>query len=596
MKALSPLTLVSMDIAEDAAAPIPTGGAGSAAWSTRLTAPVFWDGSAWRTVGHFAVPAEIPAWVPANALLVADFENGQYWRQDIGVCQLDDVAVYDANWGAFDPQTDIVPGTGLTTGDVSPVGHYARGFLLPQPAYTLVQNDGLAATFDFDISASAPFAGDGYTVVQAALYDMFDYNQSLLFNAYKNSAGNHVRGESSSYGYVGEGYDVGDTIVSEPFVRMAASLDMISCEVLLSHNGNSLDSAVFVGPRDAINGFGASVYVYMPGGQPYTSRATMKRMVLYPKMNQASLNALTATTPPAIDFDLTTTLSAELALTRASSGTFFDGTGVLRNAATDVARFDYDPASLAGPWLLYEPAATNQLPYSNGYAGWSTNNISYASGTGAPDGTTNATTLTDNATLTGHILIYHPTYAGGIVTLSAYIKAGTLGFAGLLIRSSSTVRYSVLIDLNDGSFADDSVGASTTDTGYTIEDAGNGFYRLSVTATMSAATIDVGCFGADSAAPAWDGDGNPQYSGASDTWTVWGFQLEDGGKSTSLIQTAGSTGTRAADALSFTVPTGVTSLRYTFDDDSTQDVSVSVGAYNVPTNLDRARIKRIVSL
>lgn len=70
-------------------------------------------------------------------------------------------------------------------------------------------------------------------------------------------------------------------------------------------------------------------------------------------------------------------------------------------------------------------------------------------------------------------------------------------------------------------------------------------------------------------------------------------QLELGAFSTSFILTTGAAATRAADALSFTIPAGVTRLRYTFDDNSTQDVAVTAGAYTVPTDLNRAHIKRI---
>jgi len=70
----------------------------------------------------------------------------------------------------------------------------------------------------------------------------------------------------------------------------------------------------------------------------------------------------------------------------------------------------------------------------------------------------------------------------------------------------------------------------------------------------------------------------------------------DAASSSSYIPTAASTATRAADACSFTIPSGVSSLRYTFDDLSTQTVSVSPGAYVVPTNLNRPIIRSIVSV
>ncbi len=73
-------------------------------------------------------------------------------------------------------------------------------------------------------------------------------------------------------------------------------------------------------------------------------------------------------------------------------------------------------------------------------------------------------------------------------------------------------------------------------------------------------------------------------------------QMEKQSSASSPIPTSGSSVTRAADALSFNIPHGADTLRYVFDDSSTQDVAVSAGVYAVPTDIDRLRIKRIFSL
>ena len=62
---------------------------------------------------------------------------------------------------------------------------------------------------------------------------------------------------------------------------------------------------------------------------------------------------------------------------RASDGTYFDSSGVLQTASTDVARIDHK--YIDGEWveagLLLEGEATNLLPYSTGTTGWSISGV-----------------------------------------------------------------------------------------------------------------------------------------------------------------------------------------------------------------------------
>lgn len=65
---------------------------------------------------------------------------------------------------------------------------------------------------------------------------------------------------------------------------------------------------------------------------------------------------------------------------------------------------------------------------------------------------------------------------------------------------------------------------------------------------------------------------------------------------TSPIRTTNAAVTRAADAASITIPAGASRISYTFDDGSTQQVSVSPGAYAIPTGLNRPYIARATVL
>ena len=289
-----------------------------------------------------------------------------------------------------------------------------------------------------------------------------------------------------------------------------------------------------------------------------------------------------------LNLDFTTgSMPAGTTFTRASTGWYVNSSGNLVSAAVDTARLDYAPTGLASRGILIEPAATNLATQSNTFtnAAWTKSNASVAQNVVGPEGSANsATTMTNDATNS-----FHRAYQGvtsGVHANSIYAKAGTASF--MLLSSFVGTGNGVIFNLSTGAI-DTTLGS---DVGY-IEDAGNGWYRCSVY-NPSSSGFHIFYIGETA------GQLNPidtAYVGTSKTILLYGAQAElasAANKLTSYIPTLGSTVTRSADNLGFTIPSGISNLTYTFDDSSTQVVAVTPGAYTVPTNLNRPRIKTIV--
>lgn len=265
---------------------------------------------------------------------------------------------------------------------------------------------------------------------------------------------------------------------------------------------------------------------------------------------------------------------------RASAGTRFNIARKLVSEANDVARFDYDPANSKSLGLLIEPQRTNIFPYSTMTGdqggcptGWSTGNTFGGGGTPV-------------ASIYGN--------ADGAVAWSFTVSNSRSFLAPMTyaVSANTTYTYSALVESNPNSlpahaflqFQNTPSGSSWVfekDWGYFVPSAGE---RVSLTLTVGATSGGaITRFGLGVDAP------------TTGTIIMSRPQLEvNVPKASSYIPTTSSSAvTRAADVLQFTIPSEISTLRYVFDDNSTQDVSVSSGAYTVPTNLNQKRIKRI---
>ena len=246
-----------------------------------------WSGASGLASG-FGVPR--PPYVPADAILYADFANENYWREDIGECAVTDIIPAS---GTFNPATSIVPGTGLTTGVRSGETQYGQGGYITAGAYALLSG-GFSFRMDFDIAVTGTQTGNDWVYTQVAWWDA-SFNQELLANAYVgNASTKYLRGEAYNFS-PGSGSDVADTVVAAgPYDAFAANCDPSTGTVLMSREGATIDSAVYASTYDSLSQILIWTNYEPSGSGTFTGNATMSRLVFYPQKDQAGINALSA--------------------------------------------------------------------------------------------------------------------------------------------------------------------------------------------------------------------------------------------------------------------------------------------------------------
>lgn len=289
---------------------------------------------------------------------------------------------------------------------------------------------------------------------------------------------------------------------------------------------------------------GAGIGIGGASRWPYTMRVDALLQRYEVKMGQRQEN---------LSFDQLITF------TRTSAATYVNSAGNVVSASANVARFDYDPATLAPKGLLIESQRTNLLLRSEEFDGanWTkARSTVTANASVSPDGTMDADKLVEDTTATAtHRTLQQATKAASSLTrtFSVYLKASERTFARVQVSDNTeVVAARTNIDLSAGTATTASIsgGSSISAASARISPAGNGWYRVELTATFDATITTPGAsvFLCNSLSSiSYTGDG------ASGIF-VWGAQWEDGSYATSYIPTAGSQVTRTADTASIIAP------------------------------------------
>jgi hypothetical protein len=207
------------------------------------------------------------------------------------------------------------------------------------------------------------------------------------------------------------------------------------------------------------------------------------------------------------------------------------------------------------PRLLLEPQRTNLVTFSEQFdnAAWTKTNATItANNSVSPDGYTNADKIVADTVVGVHAVQRGiAVTSGSAFTFSVYAKkseydfvrvtTGTSGGAGLSTRAS-------IVNLTNGNIVSETVLGQTK-----VIDANNGWYRISVTTSVTTGTGSPTFFvGALNNSAGTDFAGND-----SDGIFIWGAQLEAGAYATSYIPTLGASVTRVAELAQ---KTGISSL------------------------------------
>ena len=241
--------------------------------------------------------------------------------------------------------------------------------------------------------------------------------------------------------------------------------------------------------------------------------------------------------------------AGDFTVTRNTAARRFDSAGLVASVASGIPRLDYyTSGGVTGcPALLVEPAATNLALQSAGFqvsGTWAPDNATITTGTTsaftAPDGSTDADLLTDDATLGRHRVSQGslPFTSGTTYAFSIFVKKNSSG-RFLLINANTAIGARAALNL-------DTLAITNIDgSGASVENYGNGWYRFSIRGTAPATTAAGTIF-----VQMQDAATDTTYIGNGSSFYLWGAQLETGSVATSYIPTTAASGSRSADVIS----------------------------------------------
>ena len=216
--------------------------------------------------------------------------------------------------------------------------------------------------------------------------------------------------------------------------------------------------------------------------------------------------------------------------------------GLIEEVAANVPRLDYSDSKC--PSLLLETSSTNLITYSEDFtdASWiKQDGVTIEANTEiSPTGALNASYVAAGVgtSKTPRILFYFSSVLGVTYEFSVFVKKKNIDWVRLLSTGASSSTYAAYYNISNGS-----IGVGGTPALATIDDYGNGWYRLGLKVIADTTTAS-----ANFRIQLSDGDnGSTITTNGTEKITVWGGQLEENEEASSYIETTGTAVTRGED-------------------------------------------------
>jgi len=233
-----------------------------------------------------------------------------------------------------------------------------------------------------------------------------------------------------------------------------------------------------------------------------------------------------------VDFANSKRVPPEMAFTRASTGTYVGADGLVRTALPGEPRFDHNPATGESLGLLVEEARTNLLTYSEQFdnAAWYKSGSTVSPNTiTSPDGTQSADSISfaTSAQFFQGVSIANGTVYAGSIYVKPLAGSTSLYFYLYQAGNSKTCLFTFSADGSTVSVGTPSGASNATFSATTV---GGGWFKLVGIFTSTGTSMEFNFF----------------TNIASQSFGLWGAQIEAGSFPTSYIPTTTSTVTRNA--------------------------------------------------